>query len=310
MKSAVLISMFLAAAAAPDARASVIRADAVEAGEVRTPVLSLPPGGEPDAVLYYPFEESSGQVAVDYSASGFDGAVTGAVWSSSGRFHGGAMSFDGHGDSISVGMEPNFPTWNQYSVSIWFLHDGGGDTGPQYGHKMLDMTSWYHDWYLKLNRTTDGSIGVLLQEGGVARGMGDSSKDYRDGQWHHVAVVRDGNSGQFWVDGVKTGNITNMISVTSTSALCVGNSFSGDPYQCKAWSGMLDEVQIYDRPLSAAEIGNLHSIGLLRHCGVEVATNLVVGGSFSVSGGASFKGGVTYMLPLGDLSCGSYTNAP
>jgi len=43
---------------------------------------------------------------------------------------------------------------------------------------------------------------------------------------------------------------------------------------------------------------------------VSVTTNLVVRGGLTVTGGVSFTRGVYYSRPLGDLSCGIYTNAP
>ena len=265
-------------------------------------------------VLYYDFDVASEDGMVpDRSGSGHDGAATGCEWTAGGRFNGGAMDFDDNGDSINVGTGLDFPTWSQYSVSIWFRHDGGGDMGPQYGHKMLDKTEWYHDWHLHLSPPdqegggSTGGIGLAIYEAGVGGGLGDSSMNYADNAWHHVVVVRDGGHGEFWVDGVLRDQTEGMFSVYSTSPLCVGNSYSGDYYQRKAWHGSLDEVRVFDRAISADEIRSLHAHGspstLVVHfeSGAEVRGDLVVMGQASV-------GGVMYALPLGDLSCGDYTN--
>ncbi len=267
-----------------------------------------------DGVLFYDFSSSpTDGVVDDLTGNGYDGAVSGCEWTAGGRFNGGAMLFDDNGDSINVGTGLDFPTWSRYSVSIWFRHDGGGDMGPQYGHKMLDKTTWYHDWHLHLSPpnqeggASTGGIGLTIYEGGVGGGLGDNSANYADDEWHHVVVVRDGGHGEFWVDGVLRDQTEGMFSVYSSSALCVGNSYSGDYYQRKAWHGSLDEVRVFDRAISADEIRSLHAHGspstLVVHfeSGAEVRGDLVVMGQASV-------GGVMYALPLGDLSCGDYTN--
>jgi hypothetical protein len=100
-----------------------------------------------------------------------------------------------------------------------------------------------------------------------------------------------------------------MFSVYSTSDVCVGYSFSGDSFQRKSWSGLLDQVRIFDRALSPAEVAALHAEGS-PSAAVSVTASLAVGGGLAVTGPVSFASGVLYSRPLGDLSCGSYTNAP
>ena len=301
-----------------NAVAGTVTVGTLRADEVRTSQLSLPPAAATDAFLYYAFEEDAGSTVMDSSVNGYDGALSGCVWTNTGRYVGGAMSFDGYDDSIRASEAPNFPTWDVYSVSLWFLHDGGGYTGPQYGHKILDKTSYYHDWFISLYPVGatggTGAIGMSANEDGKFRAMNDDSHNYMDNQWHHLVVVRDGVNGEFWIDGVMKSSCTNMISITSTSDLCVGNSFSDDGYQCVSWSGMLDEVQIYDRALTTNEVADLYEEGALQlaaaPASISVMTNMVVNGSLTVTGGVSFVGGIRYTRPLGDLSSGIYTNAP
>ncbi len=306
----VKMSCVLAAcvAACCNVRSGTLTAEKVIADEVLTQEIGLRP--PPDGILFYPFDEPEGAVATDASGSGNDGAVSGCVWTNAGHRSEGALRFDGADDFVNAGVVSNFPALSQYSVSIWFLHDGGGDMGPGYGHKMLDKTSWYHDWHLSLwPYGVSGDIGLSLYENGISTGLWDGSRNYMDGAWHHVAVVRDGADAWFWVDGSLKSTCTNMISIHSTSSVCVGNSFSGDYYQRKSWSGMLDQVRIFDRPISPAEITALYEEGA-PSAAVSVTTNLAVCGGLTVTGPVSFASGVLYSRPLGDLSCGVYTNAP
>ena len=286
---------------------------AAEVRAVRVRTDAIAPLDRGESVLFYDFAEApTDGVVADRSGNGHDGAASGCDWTSAGRFHGGAMAFDSNADSINVGTDLNFPAWERYTVSLWFRHDGGGDKGPQYGHKMLDKTDWYHDWYLYIlppgkEGGGAGEIGLTQYEDGVGgSGFGDGSRNYADGAWHHVAVVRDGAYGEFWVDGILRSTSTNMISVHNSSPVCVGNSYSGDSYQRKGWHGQLDEIRIFDRALSADGIRALYTEGTLR-LGVYFDGGVDVRGGLGVAGGAAF-GGAVYARPLGDLSCGAFTN--
>ena len=286
-------------------------AEEIRAVRVRTDAIAVLDRGE--GVLFYDFAEApTNGVVADRSGNGHDGAASGCDWTSAGRFHGGAMAFDSNADSVNAGTDLDFPAWERYTVSLWFLHDGGGDKGPQYGHKMLDKTDWYHDWHLHIlppgkEGGGAGEIGLSLYEDGVGgSGLGDGSRNWADNTWHHVAVVRDGTYGAFWVDGVLRSTSTNMISVHNSSPVCVGNSYSGDSFQRKGWHGLLDEIRIFDRALSMDEVRALHAEGALR-LGVYFDGGVDVRGGLDVAGGAAF-GGAVYARPLGDLSCGAFTN--
>lgn len=286
-------------------------AEEVRAVRVRTDAISALDRGE--SVLFYDFAEAPADgVVADRSGNGHDGAASGCDWTSAGRFHGGAMAFDSNADSVNAGTDLDFPAWERYTVSLWFRHDGGGDKGPQYGHKMLDKTDWYHDWHLHIlppgkEGGGAGEIGLTLYESGIgASGLGAGSRNWADNTWHHVAVVRDGTYGAFWVDGILRSTSTNMISVHNSSPVCVGNSYSGDSFQRKGWHGLLDEIRIFDRALSMDEVRALHAEGAL--ClGVYFDGGVDVRGGLDVAGGAAF-GGAVYARPLGDLSCGAFTN--
>ena len=142
----------------------------------------------------------------------------------------------------------------------------------------------------------------------------DGSSNYIDNAWHHAVAVRDGTNGWLWVDGVLKASSTRMFAVGSSlsTRLYIGYSYSSSSSHRKCWSGLLDEVRVYDHALRAEEIADLYAEGAVSLCvpAVSVTTNLVVRGGLTVTGGVSFTRGVHYSRPLGDLSCGIYTNAP
>ena len=321
------LQFIVVAAVAATANASTLVVENLHADEIRTREISYAQPLPDEGVLYFSFETDTGATVFDMSGNGYNGTATQCVWTNEGRFAGGALWFNGgwydsqwYGEAasrVAVPNAPDFPAWEAYTVSVWFKHDGGGYTGPSYGHKIVDKTSFYHDWGMSLSPQPSsyvGAIGFGMYEGGASSGFWDESHDYRDNQWHHIVIVRNGTLGQYWMDGVLKESNNTMFSVYSYSPLCIGNSLSDDYYQQTGWSGLIDEVRIYDRALSSDEVQFLYLDGALPTPEPEpeiitVSAPLSVSGDMTVQGNAAFLGGIRYVAPLGDLSSGSYTNS-
>lgn len=301
----------LAAGLAAAAGAGTVTVDRVFADGIYVREVGLLPPSP--AVLYYSFSTNSSTV-LDESGNGYNGTKSGCVWTNTGP-HGASMFFDGSNDYIDVGAAPNFPTSSTYSVSAWFLHNGGGDKGTGYGHKIIDKTyaTSNHEWRVYVD-PANGKLGFTGYESSQICQMNAGTNNYMDNVWHHAVVVRNGTNGQLWVDGNLRSTATNMISVSTSMHLYVGYSDSAYSSQRKCWSGLIDEVRIFYRALSSNEVVSLYASNTLgtnsAPAGVYVSTNLLVGGGLSVTGKVTFAQGVLYARPLGDLSCGIYTNAP
>ncbi|QHI68700.1 LamG-like jellyroll fold domain-containing protein [Tichowtungia aerotolerans] len=89
---------------------------------------------------------------------------------------------------------------------------------------------------------------------GTAAYINDDSQDYRDSQWHHAVISKNENIISMWVDGSLVGSASNAMEVSNSSDLLVGYSESGDSPQRRYWSGKIDDIRIYDRPLSEEEV--------------------------------------------------------
>ncbi len=86
-----------------------------------------------------------------------------------------------------------------------------------------------------------------------------------DGEWHHVALTasRTGNA-ILYVDGVVEGTPASLSAVGSLdepgSPVFIGDiGFQGQPFD-----GVLDDVHIYNRVLTAAEVRQLSTLGQAR----------------------------------------------
>jgi hypothetical protein len=134
--------------------------------------------------------------------------------------------------------------------------DNGGWTGGQWwgGKGLVDgeVGGGGADWGTAL---VDGKF-VL----GVGSTGGDttiaSSVNINDGAWHHVAATRNNTTGAMavYVDGVLRGSGTGPTgSRTFPASLRVGSLQTGNNFL----NGTLDDVRLYDRVLTAAEVSEL-----------------------------------------------------
>lgn len=219
-------------------------------------------------VASYPFSGN----ANDATGHGYNGTVIGGVTPATDRFGNAnsAYDFDGINDYINLGTTLDVPSWADYTVSVWFLNDGNGQPscgyGTGYGEKILDKTVFFHDFYINVCPIGNFDAVVPPPKGYVTfvtyESTGDSMQDpndaIRDGQWHHVVITKRGSHGEMWIDGELKNTSDNVQTVYSWGPLLVGYSLSPDGYQREFFSGKIDDLRIYDRTLSNAEIQELY----------------------------------------------------
>ena len=98
-----------------------------------------------------------------------------------------------------------------------------------------------------------------------------------DGQWHLITGTRSGDTFTFSVDGVAQATDTTAVgTVASTDPLRMGSSDATS----SEYDGLLDDVRIYNRALSTADISELFA---LRGLTVTTTSDVVDGATTSVS---------------------------
>ncbi len=114
--------------------------------------------------------------------------------------------------------------------------------------------------------------------------------------WVHVAVVYSNQQPSLYLNGsrVRIGLVSTHASSPST---CLGENGLNYGY----YAGLLDEVSIYDRALSATEVFSIYSAGSAGKCGPPAPPDIFLqptNQSASVGGTAVFSVGATGTLPL------------
>ena len=210
--------------------------------------------------LNLPFETNNTTTAKDYSGSGNDGAVSGAIWTSSGKV-GGAYDFDG-GSYIDVGSDDSLKL-SELTLSAWVNFDTYPTSGSSYGllgrwDTGADQQSYAiyaNSLYIFSAMTSDGkgNPGNRCQR----RYLLPSTDE-----WHHVTAVFGGPGNcRFYLDGVDTSvaNIDETALVhEGTASFMVGAQLDSG-VAVKHFDGMIDEVMVFNRTLSPEQVMQLYN---------------------------------------------------
>jgi hypothetical protein len=213
---------------------------------------SYSPIAVPDGLVgYWPFDEGSGSVAVDASGNANHGDVVGASWTS-GKL-GGALDFDGTNDYVDVGT---FDLGGQaMSMSLWvnartFVVPDGRFISKAQGTAEQD-----HFWMLS---AVDGNRlrGRLKVDGSTTTTIAGSG-DLVTGVWTHMALVYDGSAVTIYKDGEAVGSTVIQGPISSNPAVSAWIGGNPPSATSKPFDGVLDDVRVYERALSPAEIWQL-----------------------------------------------------
>ena len=82
----------------------------------------------------------------------------------------------------------------------------------------------------------------------------------KDTKWHHLAVTKSGTNVVFYIDGhaYTAPSFDQKFEFTGTNGPSIGGK-DGIPNYGKCFLGSLDEVAVYNRPLSAEEIKTIYT---------------------------------------------------
>ena len=103
---------------------------------------------------------------------------------------------------------------------------------------------------------------IACRAGGNALVTTTPASEVRDGRWHHFALTRDGDDVRLYLDGRRL-TLPATAPGTATAAAPWHVMHNGTP-RAQYTRGHADEIAIYDRPLTAADIRQRVALGTPR----------------------------------------------
>jgi hypothetical protein len=213
--------------------------------------------GQTNLVALYAFEGNTN----DTSGHGLNGTIKQATLVDSGRTGGGSALNVEKGGYVDLGNPPSldFGT-GDWAVTAWFktAMSGTGDAnqGTILG-KGGDNTGGKR-YALIMSQNTEGVL-TLVVDDDVTRYDANSKTKTNDDKWHFVVGQREGTALQIYIDGQLEGTTTipaayDLAGTAQRNAYIGAVTFQPDGTIYKLFDGMIDDVRVYNRALSQAEI--------------------------------------------------------
>ena len=194
-------------------------------------------------VAAYGFDEPSGTTVTDASGTGNTGTISGATRSTTAKFV-RSLSFDGNNDWVTVPDANSLDLTTGMTLEAWVRPTAGSL------------------WRTAIIKETTGNLVYALysasQVGSALRPASWIASQGINGTaamalntWTHLATTFDGATWRLYVNGAQVASraLGTAIPVSTGALRFGGNNIWGEWFQ-----GQLDEIRVYNRGLSAAEV--------------------------------------------------------
>jgi hypothetical protein len=204
-------------------------------------------------VAAFSFSEGSGTTVSDLSGNGNTGTLANATWTSAGKY-GNALSFNGTNALITINDSPSLDLTTGMTLEAWvkpsataqgwsaaIVKEQQNDPANDIGYALY---------------TADGASQPPAVHG--LFGSGPGADKYAVGgstltlnTWTHLAGVFNGTQLLLYVNGNLTATRTTNSSVMTPTS---GVLRIGGDWHNEFFTGLIDEVRVYNRALSQTEI--------------------------------------------------------
>ena len=245
--------------------------------------------------------------ALDRSGNANNGTLTNGPTRTIGKL-GQALSFDGSSNYINIGTQSSLDLKTKHSVSAWvktnainvtqaiFSHGGAMCCGSEYG--------------LWIRFDGGGGTYKFFAQNNLDGVYFDSNQTVIPNRWYFLTYTWDGSTESLYVDGVL--DASRALSGTITEYSNRNGIGAGVREEVSSYfSGIIDDVRVYNRALTGDEIKRLYRIGATLKMGVSKANDTLANGlvGWWTFDGPDMAGNTAYdKSPFGNK--GILTNGP
>jgi hypothetical protein len=194
-------------------------------------------------VAAYGFDEGKGAKIIDSSGRGNNGTTADTAWAA-GKY-GSALSFNGSSSAVTIPGSGSLDLTDGMTLEAWVKPDA---LGPSWRTVLFKEQPTGMEYALYTNNADGLPIGQA-QIGGEQNVVGASSLP--TDAWTYLAATYDGTTETLYVNGEAVASVplSDSIGVSDGNLKIGGNSVWSEWF-----SGLIDEVRVYNRALPRAEI--------------------------------------------------------
>jgi hypothetical protein len=222
------------------ARARDAAGNQTTSASVSVTVSNAAPSG---LVAAYGFNEGAGTALTDLSGNGNTGTITGATWTTTGKF-GNALAFNGTSAQVTIPNSASLQLTTGMTLEAWVY-----PTAIPTGWRSV-ITKNVDRYYLMAS----SSQGNQPAAGGTWTAGNQNTFGptvLAVNTWTHLAATFDGATVRLYVNGAQVASQAQTTPLASTNGTL---QIGGDSYPGEFFAGRIDEVRIYNRALTAAQI--------------------------------------------------------
>ena len=194
---------------------------------------------------YWKFDEGTGASSTDSSGNGNNGSWngTGNHWAT-GKI-GTTGQFNGTSDYVSPGTSTNFAF----------------GTGDFSWFSLVNPSQVVNQMLLLDTRNANPATGIYIYILNRYLNYYDYQTNHvsnyilSPNNWYHAGVVRNSGNTTFYVNGSPAGNFAHTTNLTTQKYYIGSDVNAGEAF----FSGLIDDIRIYSRALSTAEIMALYN---------------------------------------------------
>lgn len=207
---------------------------------------------------YWRFDEGEGNATVDSSGNENDGVIVGpeSAWVEDASR--GTVYQAGGGSYVDLGaVMPVLATEDDFTWSFWVNADETANNNIVFGNRyMPDGMDFTPREFIKFTPTT-----FEWHFDGAGQNLPADNANLPVGEWSHNLVVKSGTTLTYYRDGqvIATGEITG--APVNAQPLYLGGQPGADGATVENFSGLFDEVAIFDRALSPTEVALVYAVG-------------------------------------------------
>ena len=151
-------------------------------------------------------------------------------------------------NAANVSFQPNDPI----TVDTWVYRTGGASVFHILG-KRTDCAAFNYQMAM------DPANG--LQFSGSTGGGVFTGQQLAMNQWVHLAATFDGSTFRFYINGILAGTGSGTLGPPNSAPFRIGRSGT-----CEVFPGLIDEVEVFNRALTAQEVTNIFNAGAAGKC--------------------------------------------